>query len=83
MSCGRSCHNINHPEDGMWVSSCETKSQHILDAIWFGWIGSQYIDYITGLPDLPHILTRHEEYMVTHPWPVVLRVTTYTTLRIT
>ena len=39
-----------------------------------------YICYIPGLSDLSHVCIRHVEWVATHLWPLVPRMTSHTSL---
>ena len=55
-----------------WFCSSHQIWFHGLRSLRLGWITSLCIDYVPGLSDLAHTPTKHVEWMITYPHPVVL-----------
>jgi hypothetical protein len=54
---------------------------HSVGALWLGWMVFECNNYVPVLSDPIYARPRHVEWVATHPWFMVLHVTTYTNLR--
>ena len=78
MACVFSCNNIHQPDDGLVVLQFSPNLVPQIVCARVGWIEHLCIDCDSGLSDLAHAPTKYMECLATHPWHVVLCITTYT-----